>query len=76
MSPRGRGRWLIGQLVDGLRLAKARPGPWVTLHRRIGDPAAAAMAQWPSTVGVSEPLTGSAGLSIVGALVPTAGAPR
>jgi hypothetical protein len=39
----------------------------VTLHRRIGDPAAAAMAQWPSTVGVSEPLTGSAGLSIVGA---------
>jgi anti-sigma regulatory factor (Ser/Thr protein kinase) len=36
----GRGLWLIGQLVDELRLAKARPGTLVTLRRRIGDPAA------------------------------------
>jgi anti-sigma regulatory factor (Ser/Thr protein kinase) len=35
----GRGLWLIGQLVDELRLAKARPGTLVTLRRRIGDPA-------------------------------------
>src|SRR6266542_3499298 len=38
-SLRGRGLWLIGQLVDELRLAKARPGTLVTLRRRIGDPA-------------------------------------
>ncbi len=36
----GRGLWLIGQLVDELRLAKARPGTLVTLRRCIGDPAA------------------------------------
>ena len=36
---RGRGLWLIGQLVDELRLAKARPGTLVTLRRCIGDPA-------------------------------------
>jgi len=36
-SLRGRGLWLIGQLVDELRLAKARPGTLVTLRRCIGD---------------------------------------
>jgi anti-sigma regulatory factor (Ser/Thr protein kinase) len=41
MSFRGRGLWLIGQLVDELRLAKARPGTLVTLRRRIGDDPAA-----------------------------------
>jgi serine/threonine-protein kinase RsbW len=44
-SPRslgGRGLWLIGQLVDELRLAKARPGTLVTLRRCIGAPAVAA----------------------------------
>ncbi len=38
-SLRGRGLWLIGQLVDEVRLAKARPGTLVTLRRCIGDPA-------------------------------------
>jgi hypothetical protein len=33
--PCGRGLWLIGQLVDELRLAKARPGTPVTLRRCI-----------------------------------------
>ncbi len=40
MSLRGRGLWLIGQLVDELRLAKTRPGMLVTLRRCIGDHAA------------------------------------
>jgi anti-sigma regulatory factor (Ser/Thr protein kinase) len=35
MSLRGRGLWLIGQLVDELRLAKARPGTPVILRRCI-----------------------------------------
>ena len=35
----GRGLWLMGQLVDELRLAKAHPGTLVTLRRRLGDPA-------------------------------------
>jgi hypothetical protein len=49
MSLRGRGLWLIGQLVDELRLAKARPGTLVTLRRRIGDPAATGqLPRWPS----------------------------
>lgn len=39
MSLRGRGLWLIGQLVDELRLAKARPGTLVTLRRCVADPA-------------------------------------
>jgi anti-sigma regulatory factor (Ser/Thr protein kinase) len=44
-SLRGRGLWLIGQLVDELRLAKARPGTLVTLRRCIGDdPAPPAVA--------------------------------
>jgi len=34
----GRGLWLIGQLVDELRLARARPGTLVTLRRRVADP--------------------------------------
>jgi hypothetical protein len=38
MSLRGRGLWLIGQLVDELRLAKARPGTVVTLHRASATP--------------------------------------
>ena len=38
---RGRGLWLIGQLVDELRLAKVRPGTLITLRRCIGDPRAA-----------------------------------
>jgi anti-sigma regulatory factor (Ser/Thr protein kinase) len=33
MSLRGRGLWLIGQLVDELRLAKARPGMLVPLRQ-------------------------------------------
>jgi anti-sigma regulatory factor (Ser/Thr protein kinase) len=39
ISLRGRGLWLIGQLVDELRLIKARPGTLVTLRRCVGDPA-------------------------------------
>ena len=46
-SLRGRGLWLIGQLVDELRLAKARPGTLVTLRRRIGDPAVAGVPDGP-----------------------------
>src|SRR6266704_1762359 len=46
-SLRGRGLWLIGQLVDELRLAKARPGTLVTLRRCIGDPAVGGLAQSP-----------------------------
>jgi anti-sigma regulatory factor (Ser/Thr protein kinase) len=44
MSLRGRGLWLIGQLVDELRLAKARPGMLVPLRQRIslGDSAGSA----------------------------------
>jgi anti-sigma regulatory factor (Ser/Thr protein kinase) len=44
MSLRGRGRWLIGQLVDELRLAKARPGMLVPLRQCIslGDSAGSA----------------------------------
>ncbi len=47
MSLRGRGLWLIGQLVDEVRLAKARPGTLVTLRRRIGDPAVAELPDGP-----------------------------
>jgi anti-sigma regulatory factor (Ser/Thr protein kinase) len=48
---RGRGLWLIGQLVDELRLAKARPGTLVTLRRCIGPPPSAGrpMARRPAT---------------------------
>jgi hypothetical protein len=46
-SLRGRGLWLIGQLVDEVRLAKARPGTLVTLRRRIGDPAVAGVPDGP-----------------------------
>ena len=44
MSLRGRGLWLIGQLVDELRLAKARPGMLVPLRQCIslGDSAGSA----------------------------------
>jgi anti-sigma regulatory factor (Ser/Thr protein kinase) len=44
----GQGLWLIGQLVDELRLAKARPGTHVTLRRRIGDPAVGGSANGPA----------------------------
>jgi hypothetical protein len=48
MSLRGRGLWLIGQLVDELRLAKARPGTLMTLRRCIGDSAAIGeLSRWP-----------------------------
>jgi hypothetical protein len=48
MSLRGRGLWLIGQLVDELRLAKGRPGTLVTLRRCIGDSAAIGeLSRWP-----------------------------
>jgi hypothetical protein len=50
MSLRGRGLWLIGQLVDELRLAKARPGMLVPLRQCIslGDSAGSArrVARW------------------------------
>ena len=46
-SLRGRGLWLIGQLVDELRLAKARPGTLVTLRRCIGDPAVGELPNRP-----------------------------
>ena len=46
-SLRGRGLWLISQLVDELRLAKARPGTLVTLRRRIGDPAVGGVPDGP-----------------------------
>ena len=46
-SLRGRGLWLIGQLVDELRLAKARPGTLVTLRRCIGDPAVGGLPNRP-----------------------------
>jgi anti-sigma regulatory factor (Ser/Thr protein kinase) len=45
---RGRGLWLIGQLVDEVRLAKARPGTLVTLRRCIGDPAVGAVGGLPN----------------------------
>jgi anti-sigma regulatory factor (Ser/Thr protein kinase) len=47
---RGRGLWLIGQLVDELRLAKARPGTLVTLRRRIVDPAVGRLPNRPAAV--------------------------
>jgi anti-sigma regulatory factor (Ser/Thr protein kinase) len=43
----GRGLWLISQLVDELRLAKARPGTLVTLRRCIGDPTAGGLPHDP-----------------------------
>jgi len=46
----GRGLWLIGQLVDELRLAKARPGTLVTLRRCIGDPAIGELPDGPVAV--------------------------
>jgi anti-sigma regulatory factor (Ser/Thr protein kinase) len=49
-SLRGRGLWLIGQLVDELRLAKARPGTLVTLRRCIGDPAVGGLRNGPVAV--------------------------
>jgi anti-sigma regulatory factor (Ser/Thr protein kinase) len=48
MSLRGRGLWLIGQLVDELRLAKAHPGTLVTVHRCIGDGAPEGVPGRPS----------------------------
>ena len=50
MSLRGRGLWLIGQLVDELRLAKARPGTLVTLRRCIGGPAVGGLPNGPVAV--------------------------
>ncbi len=47
---RGRGLWLIGQLVDELRLAKARPGTLVTLRRCIGGPAVGGSPNGPVAV--------------------------
>jgi anti-sigma regulatory factor (Ser/Thr protein kinase) len=47
-SLRGRGLWLIGQLVDELRLAKARPGTLVALRRCIGDPAVGGLPNGPA----------------------------
>jgi anti-sigma regulatory factor (Ser/Thr protein kinase) len=44
---RGRGLWLISQLVDELRLAKARPGTLVTLRRCIGAPAVGGLPNGP-----------------------------
>jgi anti-sigma regulatory factor (Ser/Thr protein kinase) len=46
----GRGLWLIGQLVDELRLAKARPGTLVTLRRCIADLAAGGLPHGPAAV--------------------------
>ena len=34
----GRGLWLMGRLVDEVRLEKVRPGTRVTLRRRLSDP--------------------------------------
>jgi anti-sigma regulatory factor (Ser/Thr protein kinase) len=48
MGLRGRGLWLIGQLVDEVRLAKARPGTLVTLRRWIGDPAVGGSPNGPA----------------------------
>ncbi|HZD73997.1 MAG TPA: ATP-binding protein [Actinomycetota bacterium] len=45
---RGRGLWLIGQLVDELRIGKARPGTLVTLRRCIGDPAGGELPDGPA----------------------------
>jgi anti-sigma regulatory factor (Ser/Thr protein kinase) len=45
----GRGLWLIGQLVDELRLAKTRPGTLLTLRQRIGDPADGGVPNGPAT---------------------------
>jgi anti-sigma regulatory factor (Ser/Thr protein kinase) len=47
---RGRGLWLIGQLVDELRLAKARPGTLLTLRRCIDDPAIDGVPNRPAAV--------------------------
>jgi anti-sigma regulatory factor (Ser/Thr protein kinase) len=49
-SLRGRGLWLIGQLVDEVRLAKARPGTLVTLRRCVGDPAVGGVPNGPVAV--------------------------
>jgi anti-sigma regulatory factor (Ser/Thr protein kinase) len=51
----GRGLWLIGQLVDELRLAKARPGTLVTLRRCIGDPAVGGVPNGPVAVSGYRP---------------------
>jgi anti-sigma regulatory factor (Ser/Thr protein kinase) len=51
----GRGLWLIGQLVDELRLAKARPGTLVTLRRCIGDPAAVGSPDGPVAINRYRP---------------------
>jgi anti-sigma regulatory factor (Ser/Thr protein kinase) len=50
MSLRGRGLWLIGQLVDELRLVKARPGTLVVLRRCIDDPAVGGLPNGPAAV--------------------------
>jgi anti-sigma regulatory factor (Ser/Thr protein kinase) len=34
----GRGLWLMGRLVDEVRLEQVRPGTRVTLRRRLSDP--------------------------------------
>jgi anti-sigma regulatory factor (Ser/Thr protein kinase) len=52
----GRGLWLIGQLVDELRLAKARPGTLVTLRRCIGDPAVGGLPNGPAAIYGHRPL--------------------
>jgi anti-sigma regulatory factor (Ser/Thr protein kinase) len=51
----GRGLWLIGQLVDELRLAKARPGTLVTLRRCIGDPAVGGLPNGPAAINGQRP---------------------
>jgi anti-sigma regulatory factor (Ser/Thr protein kinase) len=35
----GRGLWLMGRLVDEVRLEQVKPGTRVTLRRRLSDPA-------------------------------------
>ena len=52
---RGRGLWLIGQLVDEVRLAKARPGTLVTLRRCIGDPAGGELPNGPAAINGLRP---------------------
>ena len=38
LAVRGRGLWLLGRLVDEVRLERVRLGTRVTLRRRIGPP--------------------------------------
>jgi serine/threonine-protein kinase RsbW len=38
LAVRGRGLWMLGRLVDEVRLERVRQGTRVTLRRRIGPP--------------------------------------